>query len=37
MKKITREEAVDLFHQQWRDMRKELGDCPSWVERAIYK
>lgn len=37
MKKITREEAIDLFHQQWTDMQKELGDCPSWGERAIYK
>ena len=37
MKKLTREEAIDLFHQQWTDMQKELGDCPSWVERAIYK
>lgn len=37
MKKITREEAIDLFHQQWTDMQKELGDCPSWVERAVYK
>lgn len=37
MKKLTREEAINLFHQQWADMQKELGECPSWVERAIYK
>ena len=37
MKKLTREEAIDLFRQQWTDMQKELGDCPSWVERAVYK
>ena len=37
MKKLTREEAINLFHQQWTDMQKELGDCPSWEKRAIYK
>lgn len=37
MKKLTREEAINLFRQQWADMQKELGDCPSWAERAVYK
>lgn len=37
MKKITREEAINLFRQQWADMQKELGDCPDWGERDFYK
>ncbi len=37
MEKLTREEAINLFRQQWTDMQKELGNCPSWVERAVYK
>ena len=37
MEKITREEAINLFHQQWTDMQKELGDCPAYEDRAIYK
>lgn len=37
MKKLTREEAINLFRQQWADMQKELGDCPDWEKRAIYK
>jgi len=37
MKKLTREEAIDLFHQQWTDMQKELGDCPACEDRELYK
>ena len=35
--KLTKEEAVRLFHEQWSDMQKELGDCPSYRERLIFK
>lgn len=35
--KLTKEEAVRLFHEQWSDMQKELGDCPSPYARAMYK
>ena len=35
MKKLTREEAINLFRQQWADMQKELGDCPNW-EKGLY-
>ena len=37
MKKLTREEAINLFHQQWTDMQKELGDCPAYEDRELYK
>lgn len=35
--KLTKEEAVRLFHEQWSDMQKELGDCPSPYSRALFK
>ena len=35
--KLTKEEAVRLFHEQWSDMQKELGDCPRPYERTLFK
>ena len=35
--KLTKEEAVRLFHEQWSDMQKELGDCPDPYARALFK
>lgn len=34
---LTKEEAVRLFHEQWSDMQKELGDCPDPELRIEYK
>lgn len=34
---ITREEAVRLFHKQWSDMQKDLGDIPTADDRLKYK
>ena len=35
--KLTKEEAVRLFHEQWSDMQKELGDCPDPESRVLFK
>lgn len=35
--KLTKEEAVRLFHEQWSDMQKELGDCPDPESRVKFK
>lgn len=35
--KLTKEEAVRLFHEQWSDMQKELGDCPDPIRRQFFK
>lgn len=35
--KLTKDEAVRLFHEQWSDMQKELGDCPGPYERELFK
>lgn len=35
--KLTKEEAVRLFHEQWSDMQKELGDCPDPCSRLEFK
>ena len=34
---LTREEAVRLFHEQWSDMQKELGDSHTTFDRLRYK
>ena len=34
---LTREEAVRLFHKQWSDMQKDLGDIPTADDRLKYK
>lgn len=34
---LTKEEAVRLFHEQWSDMQKELGDCPDPESRQEFK
>lgn len=34
---LTREEAVRLFHEQWSDMQKDLGDRPTSGDRLTYK
>ena len=35
--KLTKEEAVRLFHEQWSDMQKELGDRPDPDLRQEFK
>lgn len=34
---LTREEALELHYAMWNDMRKELGDKPSSLERINFK
>lgn len=34
---LSKEEAVRLFHEQWSDMQKELGDCPDPGSRVLFK
>ena len=34
---LTREEALKLHRQMWTDMQKELGDCPEFSDRLLYK
>lgn len=36
-KKLTKEEALKLHGQMWSDMRKELGDNPSYLARLVFK
>ena len=35
--KLTKEKALELHRKMWSDMRDELGDCPSSVDRVIFK
>lgn len=35
--KLTREEALRLHRQMWSDMQKDLGDCPDYHDRIMYK
>ena len=35
--KLTREQALRLHRQMWTDMQKELGDNPTFDERAAFK
>ena len=35
--KLTKEEALRYHRQMWTDMQKELGNCPSAVDRALFK
>lgn len=34
---LTREQALEYHRQMWRDMQKDLGDCPDWDDRIVYK
>lgn len=34
---LTREEALKLHREMWTDMQNELGDCPGFWAREIYK
>lgn len=34
---LTREKAIELFRKMWTDMKNELGDCPTSVEREDFK
>lgn len=36
-RKLTKKEAINLFRQLWTDMRTELGDCPDFVDRRLFK
>lgn len=35
--KLTREKALELHHQMWCDMQKDLGDTPNLSSRVSYK
>lgn len=35
--KLTREEALSLHCQMWKDMQRDLGDTPHFYSRADYK
>lgn len=34
---LTREQALKLHRQMWTDMQRDLGDCPTGIERVNYK
>lgn len=34
---LTREQALEYHRWMWRDMQEDLGDCPDWDDRMIYK
>jgi hypothetical protein len=34
---LTREQALELHREMWTNMQKELGDCPTMVERLLFK
>jgi len=36
-RELTREEAISLHRQMWKDMQTELGDTPSYQERVEFK
>ena len=35
--KLTREQALRLHRQMWRDMQTALGDNPSYTQRVLFK
>ena len=37
MDKLTKEEAICLFHRQWSDMQMAYGDKPTFSDRVVYK
>ena len=34
---LTREKALKLHREMWTDMQEELGDCPDFCDRMMYK
>lgn len=36
-RKLTREEAIRLHREMWKDMQAELGDDPSYLGRVVFK
>lgn len=36
-RKLTREEALRLHREMWKDMQAELGDTPYYDERVVFK
>lgn len=34
---LTKEQALEYHRWMWRDMQKNLGDCPDWDDRLVYK
>jgi hypothetical protein len=34
---LTRDEALKLHREMWGDMQEDLGDCPSEIQRDVYK
>ena len=34
---LTREQALEYHRGMWRDMQKDLGDCPDMDDRLIYQ
>lgn len=34
---LTKERALELHRKMWGDMQRDLGDCPSSLERIKYK
>lgn len=37
VKTLTRNEALKLHREMWEDMKEDLGDCPSEIQRDVYK
>ena len=35
--KLTKEKTLELHRKMWSDMGDELGDCPSSIDRDIFK
>ncbi len=35
--KLTKEQALFYHRQMWTDMQRDLGDCPTGIERVNYK
>lgn len=35
--KLTKEQALFYHRQMWGDIQRELGNCPTGVDRIIYK
>ena len=34
---LTKEQALEYHRWMWYDMREDLGDCPGYSDRMIYK
>ena len=34
---LTKQQALSLHQQMWSDMQRDLGDCPTHENRAMYK